>query len=65
MLERVISALESEMNELGKSALKSPPDTNLEFNFGLRCGEYRGLQKALNVCKQISDEIEKAHEIRK
>ena len=64
MLNRVISALEAEISALEKSALKGPPDTNLEFHFGIRCGEWRGLQKALNVIQQISDEIEAAHEIR-
>lgn len=47
------------------SALKNPPDRNLEFHFGKKVGENNGLQKALDVIQQISDEAEAAHEIRR
>lgn len=65
MLNRAISALETEISILEKSALRNPPDTNLEYYFGTRVGQRIGLQKALDVLIQIRDEAEKAHEIRR
>lgn len=65
MLNRVISALEAEIKTLEQSALKNPPDVNLEFHFGRKVGEYWGLQKALNAVRKIIDEAEEAHEIRR
>lgn len=65
MIERIISALQAEITDLGKSALKNPPDANLEFHFGKKVGENVGLQRALSVIEQIRDEAEKAHEIRR
>lgn len=65
MLERIISALELEIKTLGESALKSPPDRNVPFHYGRLVGQRIGLQKALDAIKQISDEAETAHEIRR
>lgn len=65
VIDNLIGALEAEITDLEKSALKNPPDRNLNFYFGKKVGERTGLQKAIDVLKQIRDEAEKAHEIRR
>lgn len=65
MIERIISALQAEITDLGKGALKNPPDRNIPFYFGRMVGTRIGLQKALDVIQQIRDEAEKEHEIRR
>lgn len=65
MLERITSILEVEIKILEEGALKNPPDKNLPFHYGKLVGHRLGLQKALDAIKQISDEAEAAHEIRR
>lgn len=65
MIERITSILVVEIKKLEENALKNPPDKNIPFHYGKLIGQRLGLQKALDAIKQISDEAEAAHEIRR